>query len=181
MKFQFNVSISDDDYLDYNKFWMMRSHYGKKQVTTIRILIAVFFALYILILLCGEGFTFDSFIGVIPMMILLILAELLFMPLYVVFLKWLLKGVKKKGKMAYSSSAVIEFYEDGFVEITEVNKTEQKYSVVERISVVDNKMIYIHVNNVMAYMLPFSSFRSEEERNSFFEFIKTKCTIIDIY
>ena len=32
MKFQFNVITNDEDYLEYNKFWMLRSHYGKKQM-----------------------------------------------------------------------------------------------------------------------------------------------------
>ena len=41
MKFQFTINTNDQDYLDYNKFWMLRSHYGKKQMTTFRIVIAV--------------------------------------------------------------------------------------------------------------------------------------------
>ena len=49
MKFQFNVNTCDQDYLDYNKFWMLRSHYGKKQMTTFRIVIAVIIGAIILI------------------------------------------------------------------------------------------------------------------------------------
>ena len=67
------------------------------------------------------------------------------------------------------------------VEITPDNKTETNYSAVERISIVDNKMIYIHVNNVMAYILPISCFESTEQYNSFMDFIKTKCSDIDVY
>ena len=67
------------------------------------------------------------------------------------------------------------------METTPDNKTEQKYSVIERISVVDNKVVYIHVNNIMSYILPFSCFESKEQYNEFFEFIKTKCSNIDIY
>ena len=40
---------------------------------------------------------------------------------------------------------------------------------------------YIHVNNIMSYILPFSCFESKEQYNEFFEFIKTKCSNIDIY
>ena len=181
MKFQFNVNINEEDYLDYNKFWMLRSHYGKKQMTTLRIIFAVIIGVYILISLYGGNFTFDSFIGIIPMAILLILFELLLSPLFVLVLKSHLKSLKKKGKMGYSPSSVIEFYEDSFIETTPDSKNEQKYSVVERVSVVDNKVIYIHVNNIMSYILPFSCFESSERYNEFFEFIKTKCSNIDIY
>lgn len=181
MKFQFNISMNDQDYLDYHKFWMLRSHYGKKQMTTFRVVFAIIIGVYILILLYGSNFTFDSFIGIIPMVIILIIFELLLSPLFVLFLKSYLNSMKKKGKMGYSPLSVIEFYEDVFIETTPENKTEQKYSAIERISVVDNKVVYIHVNNIMSYILPFSCFKSKEQCNEFFEFIKTKCSNIDIY
>ena len=181
MKFQFNVNINEEDYLDYNKFWMLRSHYGKKQMSTFRIIIAVIIGLIIFISLYGGNFTLDSFIGIIPMAILLVLYELLLSPLFVLFLKCHLKSLKKKGKMGYSPSSVIEFYEDVFIETTPENKTEQKYLSIERVSVVDNKVVYIHVNNIMSYILPFSCFESNEQYNEFLEFIKTKCSNIDVY
>ena len=181
MKFQFNVNINEEDYLDYNKFWMLRSHYGKKQMSTFRIIFAVIIGLIILISLYGGNFTFDSFIGIIPMAILLVLYELLLSPLFVLFLKCHLKSLKKKGKMGYSPSSVVEFYEDVFIETTPQNKTEQKYLSIERGSVVDNKVVYIHVNNIMSYILPFSCFESNEQYNEFLEFIKTKCSNIDVY
>ena len=181
MKFQFNVNTTDKDYFYYNKFWMLRSHYGKKQMMGFRIVIAVIFGVYIFISLYGGNFTVDSFISVIPMAILLIIFELLFSSLFVFFLKGHLKSLKKKGKMGYSPSSVIEFHEDVFIETTPDNKTEQKYSAIERVSVVDNKVVFIHVNNIMSYILPFSCFESNEQYNEFFEFIKTKCSNIDIY
>lgn len=181
MKFQFNVNTNDKDYFDYNKFWMLRSHYGRKQMMGFRIVIAVIFGVYIFISLYGGNFTVDSFISVIPMAIFLIIFELLFSSLFVFFLKGHLKSLKKKGKMGYSPSSVIEFYDDSFVETTRDNKTEQRYSSIERISIVDNKMIYIHVNNIMAYILPLSCFETKEQYDEFFEFIKTKCANIDIY
>ena len=181
MKFQFNVNINEEDYLDYNKFWMLRSHYGKKQMSTFRIIVAVIIGLIIFISLYGGNFTFDSFIGIIPMAILLVLYELLLSPLFVLFLKCHLKSLKKKGKMGYSPSSVVEFYEDVFIETTPENKTEQKYLSIERVSVVDNKVVYIHVNNIMSYILPFSCFESNEQYNEFLEFIKTKCSNIDVY
>ena len=181
MKFQFNVNVNDQDYLDYNTFWMIRSPYGKKQIKIFRITITVLFAIFMLISLLSGGFSLESVLGVIPIIIVLSLVQIFLTKFFSWSLKGQIKVLKKSGKMGYSPEAVIEFYEESFVETTPENKTEHKYSAIERISVVDNKMIYIHVNNVMSYMLPLSSFESKEQYNSFFEFIKTKCAIIDIY
>lgn len=181
MEFQFNVKVDDRDYLDYNIFWMIRSPYGKKQIKAYRITLAAMFAIFIFIYLFGGDFSRESLLGIIPFVIVSSLIQIFLIS----FFKWSLKGyiktLKKTGKMGYSPESVIEFHEDGFKEITSENMTEQKYSAIERISVVDDKMIYIHVNNIMSYMLPLSSFESKEQYNSFFEFIKTKCNNIDIY
>lgn len=181
MKFRFNVNVDDKDYLDYNKFWMLRSHYGKKQMTTLRITIAVFYIIFILFILYSGKFTLNSFISIIPMTILGVLFEVFLPQLNAFFLKGHLKSLKKKGKMAYSPFSVIEFYEDVFVVTTPENKTEQKYSSIERISIVSNKMIYLHINNLMAGILPFACFESKAQCDEFFEFIRTKCANIDIY
>ncbi len=179
--FKFDVNTTDKDYLDYNVFWMTRSHYGKKQITNLRIFIAVLIAIYIAIMLFGGGFASGTFLSSLPLVMIFG-----FMFIFMTkFFKWTVKAsvksLKKKGKMGYSSIAVIEFLDDVFIETTPENKTEQKYSSIERISLVDNKMIYIHVNNIMAYIIPFSCFESAEQYESFLSFIKTKCANIDIY
>ena len=181
MKFQFNVKVNDQDYLDYNTFWMIRSPYGKKQIKTFRITIAVIFAIFISISLFSGGFSIESIVGIIPMLIVLSLTQIFLTRFFSWSLKGTVKNLKKSGKMGYSPESIIEFYEESFIETTPENKTEHKYSAVERISIIENKMIYIHINNVMSYMLPLSSFESKEQYDSFFEFIKTKCVNIDIY
>ena len=181
MNFRFEVNVDDQDYLDYNIFWMLRSPYGKKQIKTFRITIVVLFAIFILISLFSGKFTGDSFLGIIPMLIVLLLAQIFLTKFFAWSLKGQIKQLKKSGKMGYSPNSIIEFLEDSFIETTLDNKTEHNYSAIERISIVDNKMIYIHVNNVMSYMLPLSCFESKEKYNDFFNFIKTKCENIDIY
>lgn len=183
MKFRFNVNVSEHDYLDYNKFWMLRSPYGKKQMLTLRVLVNVVFAVFIFISCFGfaEGFATDILISIILLLILLLLFNVFLNKMFSFSLKGQLVALKKKGKMAYSPSSVIEFFDDSFVETTADNKLEHKYSAIERVSVVDNKMIYIHVNNVMAFMLPIASFESMMQYDSFLEFIKGKCNSIDFY
>lgn len=181
MKFQFDVNLSEKDYLDYNMFWMTKSPYGKKQLITLKTMSSIIICVTFFILLFIGKILTDLFIGIIFLVIFLILDQLFFDRFLLWTLKSQLKALKKSGKMGYSQSSVIEFYEDYFTEITPDNKMEQKYSVIERVSLVDNEIIYIHVNNVMAFILPLRSFESKEQYESFLQFIKTKCANIDTY
>ena len=181
MHFKFNISLNDKDYLDYNTFWTIKSPYGKKQMLTFRILIAIIYIFVSFLFLFAGGFSVDAWIGIIPYIILLILFEVLLKPFFSWLLKGQIKSLKSKGKMGYSPVADMEFYDKSFIEITPDNKTEQKYSAVERVSVVADKVIYIHVNNVMSYILPLSCFDSKEHYNDFLDFMRTKCANIDVY
>ncbi len=181
MQFKFHVNLNDKDYLDYNVFWSIKSPYGKKQMMNSRITIAVLFAVVLLLSLFGGGFSAASLIGVIPYLILLVLFELLLNPLFTWILKSNIKTLKSKGKMGYSPDSEMEFHEDCFIEITSDNKSEQKYSAVERVSVISDNVIYIHVNNVMSYILPSSCFESNEQYRNFIDFLRTKCPNVDLY
>lgn len=180
MKFQFNVNLSEQDYVECNIFSLVKSHHGKNQIRTFRVTLAVLFAVLMVISLFG-GFSTETFISVIPMIILFVVWEI-FLPKFISWtVKSYIKALKKSGKMAYPPESVIEFYEDSFVEITPEHKTELQYCAVERISIVDNKVMYIHINNISLYILPLSCFENKEQYDSFFSFIKTKCSNIDIY
>lgn len=181
MKFKFNVNMSDKDYLEYNLFLISRSPYGKKFMLTFRIIIAIYFIISIFTSLFENKFTLKSFIGIMPKILLLIVFQSCLTYFISWYLKCQIKSSKKIGKAGYSPSSVIEFYEDSFVEITEENKIEQKYSGVERISIVDNKVIHIHVSTAMTFAIPISCFESLEEYENFLEFIKTKCSNISVY
>ncbi len=181
MNFKFNIDLTDKDYLDYNIFWMLKSPYGKKQMIKYRIIISVIFLAVIFLSLLVDGFTAEAFLGIIPYLVLLVLVEAFLNFFFVWTLKGLMKSLKGKGNMGYTPVAEMEFYDEYFLEVTPVNKTESKYSSVERVSVVGDKVIYIHVNNVMSYILPMASFESREQYGEFLEFIKTKCANVDIY
>lgn len=181
MRFKFNINLNDKDYLDYNTFWMIRSPYGKKQMLQFRVLIALVFVIFSFLSLFRGGFSAVAWIGVIPYAVLLLFFELLLNKFFVWVLKGNIKSLKSKGKMGYSPVSEMEFYDEYFVETTPDNKSEQKYSAVERVSVVGDRFIYIHVNNVMAYILRSSCFDSKEQYNEFLDFLRTKCTKVDLY
>ncbi len=181
MQFKFDINLTDKYYLDYNIFWNLRSPYGKKQILKMRLGLTALFCILSLLSLFGGGFSRDAFIGIIPYWIVFAAVQLVF----TLFFKWTLgeylKSLKKKGKMGYSPISTIEFFEEHFAETTPENKTEQKYTSIERISILRGNVIYIHVNNVMSYILPFSCFEDEAQKESFLAFLGTKCAVVDLY
>ena len=78
-----------------------------------------------------------------------------------------------KGKPPYTEHSVIEFYDDIFVETSEDNKTEMKYSAIENVFVND-KLVAIFINKMQAYILPVASFESKEQMISLVRFISEK-------
>ena len=181
MHFKFHINLNDNDYLNYNTFWTIKSPYGRKQMLSFRITIAILFVAISLLFLFRGKFSADAWIGIIPYVVLLVLFELLLNPLFCLILKGKIKSLKTKGKMGYSPVSEIEFYDESFIEITPDNKTEQKYSAIERVSVITDKVVYIHVNNVMSYILPLPCFESKEQYDGFLNFMKSKCSNIDVY
>lgn len=181
MLYRFEIKLNDEDYLKYNKFWMFRSPYGKKQIISMRLSLVAIALICAFISLFGGGFSLEAFLGIIPILLVLILVQLLLKPSFGWTLKSQIKHLKKQGKPGYSAEAVLEFFEDSFTETTPDNKTENKYSAVERISLVDGEMIYLHVNNLLAYILPVKCFESREQFESFLEFIKQKCGNVEVY
>ena len=118
MRFKFDITLSDNDYFDYNVFMVMKSPYGKKQIIKFRVIIAVMLLAFCFISLWGGGFTAEAFLGIIPYLAMLILAEILFAPMFAWVLKSQIRSLKKSGKMPYSPSARIEFFDDELIEIS---------------------------------------------------------------
>ena len=178
MKFQFNIDLTDKDYTDFNVFWQTKSRYGKKMLLTLRIFLLLLCLLPTLSAVIDIGFSAES---IISGTLLLIIPQLLLIPFFKLIAKIQIKAFIKNGKPPYSPHSVLTFYEDSFTEETEDIKTEVKYSGIDRISIVENKLIMIHTNSVQAYLLPAICFGSDIKYNSFKEFIKTKCAAVDTY
>ena len=73
MKFRFDIKVNDQDYLDFHKFWLTRSPYGKGQMRSARLAVAFIFIISMLVLLLVGDFSSSAFLDVIPLLISLIL------------------------------------------------------------------------------------------------------------
>ncbi len=177
MNFSFDVALCEKDYLYFNVYTLKVYGIFKKQVLFLRIL----FAIALIGMSVYEIFRFEDLISSIVfsaiMLIILIPAEI-FVPKYLAFFTRLqVKSIIKKGKALYSKSSKMEFSEQFFTETTDTARVEQKYSSVEKISYSEEmKTVYLHINKMMAYIIPTASFDSPEETVRFLKFIKEKCT-----
>ena len=181
MLFELKINLTDEDYFEFNKFWMLKSHYGRSQMLKMRLMIVGIFLLSILIFGMGDGLSSFTLVYAAPLLIALGLFQLFFNKFMESSLKSHIKSLKKKGKPGYSPESTIQFGENTLTEITPTARGEQAYSAIERISIVGEGAIYVHINTLGAYILPASAFPTAESRAAFIEFIKTKCQNIDLY
>ena len=180
MRFRIETKCTAEDYLDWNMFWMNKSPYAKRQMVYLRIMLTLIVCIIAFSVVRRGGFSSQAWLRFIFMMLLTVPVQLL-LPLYFKYaLKRRIKRLEKTGKRLYSPEAVIEFYDDIFVETTPESKIEQKYSSIDRISIVSDKMIYIHINNTMVFILPVRCFESRQQYESFLEFIKTRGTFTKV-
>ena len=181
MHFKFHIHIDDQEYLAFNRFHMFRSPYGKKQIVKIRWCFAAVFGALAFVSLIQQQFSFASWIGFFLYLLFGGLFQLLLKPIYMWSIKKHINALKKMGKPGYSPVSGIEFYDDYFIETTETNKTQQTYASLERVSVVDDQVIYLHPNSMLVYILPIRCFESKAQCEEFLAFMKTKCDKIERY
>lgn len=175
MKFRFNINITDEDYYRFNEFQALKTPFGKKQLLKSRIGSMLFLFAVVLLSVIVDGLTLEVILWRIPACIFIGVVVWLLPKAVMLMVKKQLKQMKKHGKPGYSPSSVVEFYDDCFAETTPENKTEQKYTAVENVFVVEGRVIYLFVNNIMAYIIPRSSFESVQQYNDFLNFIEAKC------
>lgn len=185
MLFTLKIFLTEGDYFEFAKFSNIRVGVGKKLYIFLRIFIAVCMLAVAVTNFVTEGVNTDTVIILLPTFILLLLLELLCVPFISLYLKLniklLKKLAKKNGRLPYSESAVMEFSDSGFTETTDINKTEHPYSAVTDIYVLGEKYIFIYINSLSGYIIPFHAFDSLELRNGFLELLREKHPVIKFY
>lgn len=178
MHFKFNVNINDELYFRYNHFVAFRSHYGKIQQIRKRIGLGAGCVLGFGLYTMFEGL---SLIAAVTSMIVFILSQLFINSISRSRLNRVLKNMKRQGKLKYYAAAEIEFLENSFVETTEDCKTQQKYKLIERVSILAGEVVYIHLNPITSLIIPMDAFESNHQYAEFVDFIKSKCDKVDVY
>ena len=182
MLFQLNINLNEDDYFNFNNFHSFESTHGKKLIRKTRIIFILEMVSPVALVVLIRGWTTFSVIFAT----LILLFTLLYM---VVFFKKVLthnikvqiKRLKKIGKLPFDPESTLEFHEDKMVEITALQRTEQSYSIFERICVVKNRYILLYKSSVSAYILPILQIKEQLNQDDFIEFLSRKCTNVEYY
>ena len=181
MLFQLNINLSEDDYLDFNKFHSFESMHGKKLINKTRIIFVLAMIILAALFLLVMGLTTFS----ITYAALLLLFTLLYMVFFKKILtrnvKTQIKRLKKVGKLPFDPVSTLEFHEDKMVEVTALQRTEQSYSILERICVVKDRYILLYKSSVGAYILPVVQVKAQLNQEEFVDFLSSKCTNVEYY
>lgn len=181
MLFQFNIDLCEADYLSFNNFHSFESSHGKKLIQKTRF----FFILAMVIIVA----LFMIVMGVTTFSVIYAALLLLFTLLYMVFFKKVLtwnmkqqiKRLKKTGKLPFDPVSTLEFYEDKMVEITPAKRTEQSYSIFERMCVVKDRFILLYHSSVGAYILPVAQVKAQSNQEALVAFLSGKCSKVEYY
>lgn len=181
MRFQLNITLTEDDYLAFNIFSSFESSHGKKQFRKNQFKLAATLVLIAVLgtLLLGRNVystTYAVSMGI-------------FIPVYVFLCgiiikrkaKTSIKQMKKRGKLPFEPVSKFEFYDDKLVEITPSTRTEQTYDVMERICIVRNQYILLYCSSVSAYILPIPQIEAQLNKDEFLSFLSQKCGTIEHY
>ena len=181
MLFQLNIYLSEEDYLDFNKFHSFESMHGKKLINKTRIFFVLAMIILAALVVLMLGWTTFS----VTYAALLLLFTLLYMAFFKKILarnvKTQIKRLKKIGKLPFDPISTLEFYEDKMVEITASRRTEQGYNIFERICVVKDRYILLYHSSVAAYVLPVAQIKAQLNQENLVDFLSKKCSNVEYY
>ena len=181
MLFQLNINLSEDDYLDFNKFHSFESIHGKKLINKTRIFFVLAMIILAALFLLVMGFTTFSIIYAALLLLFTLLYMVFFKKRLTRNVKTQIKSLKKVGKLPFDPVSTLEFHEDKMVEITALQRTEQSYSIFERICVVKDRYVLLYKSSVSAYILPVLQIKEQINQEDFIAFLSKKCTNVEYY
>ena len=181
MLFQLNINLSEDDYLDFNKFHSFESMHGKKLINKTRIIFVLAMIILAALFLLVMGLTTFSITYAALLLLFTLLYMVFFKKILTQNVKTQIKRLKKVGKLPFDPVSTLEFHEDKMVEVTALQRTEQSYSIFERICVVKDRYILLYKSSVGAYILPVVQVKAQLNQEEFVDFLSSKCTNVEYY
>ena len=181
MLFQFNITLTEEDYLAFNQFHAFESAQGKKMVTRSRLFITflVMFALTVIVLV--RGLTLYSAIVTVFLGLVHLIYMLVYKKILIRSLKAQIKRMEKTGRLPYDSESTLAFYEDKLVETSASTCVEQKYSIIEKMCVVKDRYIYLYNSSTGAYILPISQIQAQANWEDLMAFLRQICNTVEYY
>lgn len=186
MKYQFRYSLSKEDYLKFSEFQATAVN-NKEPHIVYRWLAPIGFVILSLIQfqeLDTHFFIRTAFYAVISILWIFIISKPSTKRLsksnsaakYISrqLTKLTIGAIKKSGKLPYGRETLTQFDEDFVISVTDGIETKAGYTSLDKIGVGDCA-VYLFIDALLAIVIPYSVFETEEQRNEFLEYIKSKC------
>ncbi|MBS3990678.1 MAG: YcxB family protein [Erysipelothrix sp.] len=171
--FEFKIALDEDDYLQFNMYHLLNSSNGKQLLLLYRLIIPLISFISITIFINEDSDLQFVLIATLVSVIISILGIIFSKKVIFMFLKKGIQNLKKEGKLPYSKNTILKFDDDFIYEFTHNAENKTKYAMIEKI-VVTEKIIYIYISSVQAYLLPKSAFTNDLEKDEFLNFINNK-------
>lgn len=181
MRFQLDITLTEDDYLAFNNFHAIQSKSGKKINRRGRIFFLTFVAVLMALVLLAKGWTTFSAVYAILLGLYTALYMLFYNRIIKRNIKSQLKRLKKIGKLPFDPVCKMEFHEDRLVEITDAKRFEESYAALERICVVEDQFIVLYNSSVGGHILPIPQLKAQLEQEEFLRFLSQKCHAVEYY
>lgn len=180
MHFRFDVSMTEDDYFEYNLFTSLKTEQGKKNLRSFRICLCTV-CVVALLLFCDYEVAGNIVTTVVIGIPLLIGLWFVLKPVYRQIIRNQINASLKNNKRLYTPQAVLEFYDEWIAETAPDEVTQIRYNVIDRICVSEKGAVYMYLNGMRAYTIPWQTFHSKEEFDCFIAFMHTRCSNIKFY
>lgn len=165
--------VTEQDYIDFNKYQLLHSAAGKKNLLIIRFLPLLFSVfLFLIMLMAGTG----TGLLVTEAVVLGIISVLSFFFSERFVLKGMDKTIeklKKDGKLPYSTDGRLIFTEEYIQEITAASETKVFYTSIEKVCVSEH-IIYLFFSSAQAFLIPDSCFTGNGQKEQLLQFLQTK-------
>ncbi len=174
--FEIHYTLTDNDYLNFNKHHALMSPSGKKQLLLYR-WIAPIFLVVISSLITVVTKDVSS---ILP----LILFTIVFSTFWIIFSKRSflksveknIRNIQKEGNLPYSPQGTLIFDDNFINDVNSITESKTPYTSIKKIYTTDNA-IYVYFNSVQAYIIPTTCFATQAEIQTFVSFITSKAPV----
>ena len=180
MNYVFDIFLTEEDYIDFNVFHMSRSAYGKKHQRLLRGMVAVLFAVAILVNFWAEGISPVSVAYAVLLGALGLLVTVFSGKTSGFTMKLVINNMKKSGKLAFSPESRMGFSDEGILEITPEGRTEKRWESMERLCIREGKVWYLYMNNTAAFILPVEQIAAQTDLAEFRRYLESRFSQVDV-
>lgn len=173
--FEFEYTMTKEDYLRYNEYHFLNSKSGKTQIKKYRwtvgiaaivmLALAVYYTVELeLDVLAGALFVFSAVI---------IVCMFCGKKIVIRNLKKAVNKASADGKEPYGYKSAISFKDEYIECISELKETKIRYGAIEKVCSSDDA-VYIYIEALQALVLPERVFADEAQKRSLLEFVGAK-------